>query len=353
MKNLHIFMQVFPLCIKILCMHKIIKKEVLFMCTSIAFRDGKFLFGRNMDIDYHFNGTVTITPRNFPLIFRNMPEIKNHLALIGMTATFKENNFPLYCEATNEKGLCMAGLDFTGNAYYPPLDKSGVSPFEIIPFILSQCCNVQDAKTLIKNISLTDIPFRNDVPLTDLHWHIADKNSSIVVEPLRKGIKIYDNTTDVLTNNPPFDFHLSNLCNYMNLTPYEPKSEFSEKLGLSTYGKGLGSFGLPGDFSPSSRFIKAVFMNYCSKTENDSHITQFFHILDSVAMIRGSVVTKSDTLNITDYSCCMDTDNNTYYIKSFLNNRITAITMNEKSMNENCLISIPVNNSQDILHITP
>ena len=86
------------------------------MCTCITYKNGDFYFGRNLDLDCSFNESVVLTPRNFPLEFRKAPKLNTHYAMIGMAS--KNDCFPLYAEAVNEKGLCMAGLNFPGNAYY-------------------------------------------------------------------------------------------------------------------------------------------------------------------------------------------------------------------------------------------
>ena len=81
-----------------------------FMCTCITYKNGDFYFGRNMDLEYSFGECVVITPRSFPLHFRHNRYLPEHYAMIGMAAGSEA--FPLYAEAVNEKGLCMAGLNF-------------------------------------------------------------------------------------------------------------------------------------------------------------------------------------------------------------------------------------------------
>ena len=117
---------------------------------------------------------------------------------------------PLYYDGMNEMGLCMAGLNFPANAYYPPPadGKDNITPFEFIPWILGGCKTVADAKTMINRINLVDIPFSKNLPLTPLHWIVADKKRCFTVEPMKDGMKLYENPVGVLTNNPPFDYHM-------------------------------------------------------------------------------------------------------------------------------------------------
>lgn len=117
--------------------------------------------------------------------------------------------------------------------------------------------------------------------LAQLHWIIADKNEAITVESIKDGIKIYDNPVGVLTNNPPFDKQMFNLNNYMNLSPKSPKNNFSDKLNLNMYSRGMGAIGLPGDLSSQSRFVRAAFVKTNSlsgETESES-VSQFFIFL--------------------------------------------------------------------------
>ncbi len=201
------------------------------MCTSIAMTTKDFYFGRNMDLDYQFGEHVVITPRNYPFQFRRAGMLKKHYAMIGMATV--EENYPLYAEAVNEKGLCMAGLNFPDNAYYPKqaqCGKENISQFELIPWILGKCSSVEEAKRLLNITCLIDIPFKSDMPVAPLHWHIADKNGSIVLEAMKNGIHVYDNPVQVMTNNPPFEFQMTNLGQYLNLTVDSPQNCFINPL---------------------------------------------------------------------------------------------------------------------------
>ena len=158
------------------------------MCTAITYTVSDHYFGRNLDYEHSFGEKIVITPRNFPLPFRHMKTINTHLALIGMAVVSED--YPLYFDATNEKGLSMAGLLFSENAFYRPLNKEcdNIPSFEFIPWVLSQCENVADAKKLIKKINITDDVFSPELPPSPLHWIIADRKESIVIEALREGI---------------------------------------------------------------------------------------------------------------------------------------------------------------------
>lgn len=321
------------------------------MCTSIAMNTEDFYFGRTMDIEYSFNEKVVYTPRNYPIPFRRNNTLHRHYAMLGMASVM--DGYPLYAEAVNERGLCAAALNFPDSAYYPPKEdpiKQNVSPFELILWLCAKCASITDVKQLLVSTHLVNIPFNDDLPLTPLHWHIADKERSLVLESTRNGLEIYDNPVGVLTNNPSFDFQTTNLCQYMNLTTTCPQNCFSNIKSLVPFGQGLGSFGLPGDYSPASRFVKAAYLSMNSVCEKDemSSISQLFHILDSVSMIRGSVVTSQKLYDTTTYACCMNATKGIYYYKTYSNSQLTAVDIRREDPDAEILKTYPLTTEPQI-----
>lgn len=112
-----------------------------------------------------------------------------------------------------------------------------VSPFELIPWVLGQCQSVHEAKKLLEQTNLLKVSFKKELPLTPLHFMIADRDECIVVEPMKEGVRIYDNPIKVLTNNPPFPYHLFHLNNYINITKKEPVNRFAKELPLEIYSR--------------------------------------------------------------------------------------------------------------------
>ena len=304
------------------------------MCTSIALRKVKALFGRNMDIDYNFGESIVNTPRNFPLHFKKVGTIEKHYAFIGTAAM--EDNFPLYAEAMNENGLYIAALKFPENAYCNETQTQGkinLAPYEIIPYVLSKCRNTSEALSLLSECQIVAIPFSDKLPLSPLHWHIADKGGSLTLEKTKDGMNIYHNPTDVLTNNPPFPFHLENRGHYENLSPRNPENSDTAMLGL-------GTVGLTGDFTPVSRFIR---MDYLVRNTpiNCDTVSHFFHILDNAAIPKGAVVTPDGKYHFTSYSCCFDADTLEMYFKTYEN---TDIRTSKLTPDGNALLALEMNN---------
>lgn len=310
------------------------------MCTAVTYKTKDFYFGRTLDYEFSYCDEVTITPRNYPFSFKYLGEINTHYAMVGMS--YVANDYPLYYEAINEKGLGVAGLNFVGNAHYHDFieGKDNIAQFELIPFILSKCTTVKEAKNLLNNINIVNISFSKDLPVAQLHWIIADKDECITVESVKEGLKIYDNPVGVLTNNPPFDKQMFQLNNYMHLSPKNPENSFSDKLNLDSYSRGMGALGLPGDLSSQSRFIKASFtkMNSVSGDSESESVSQFFHILGSVDQQRGCCELDNGEYEITIYSCCCNASKGIYYYTTYDNHQITAVDMNRENLNGNTLI---------------
>lgn len=313
------------------------------MCTAITYQTRDHYFGRNLDLEYSYNETVTITPRNYPFRFRQAGPLGRHYAMIGMA--YVTDDYPLYYDATNEKGLSMAGLHFPGNAVYrsEAVRRDPIAPFEFIPWILGQCATAAEAREQLAWIDLVDIAFREDLPPSPLHWLIADRQEAIVVEAVSDGLHVYDNPVGVLTNNPPFDFQMTNLCNYMGLHNGAPEKKFSDALELHAHSRGMGALGLPGDFSSVSRFVKAAFVkqNAVSEDSEAASVNQFFHMLGSVAMPRGCV-SVDGKYEITVYSSCCNTDRGIYYYTTYENSHITGIDLHKADLNAHTLFSYPL-----------
>lgn len=319
------------------------------MCTCVSYQSSSHYFGRNLDLEYSLNESVIITPRKYNAVEKQDDAFPTKYAMIGIGIVAED--YPLYYDATNEHGLSMAGLNFPGNAVYlPPKDNmTNITPFAFIPWILGRFRTVAQVKEIIDKINLIDQPFNQAYKLTPLHWMIADKNASIVVEPMADGLKVYENPVGVLTNNPPFDYHMHNLTNYLNLSRNQPDSCLWNQLQVTPYSRGMGAIGLPGDLSSASRFIRAAYMklNSADNKNETSEVSQFFHILDAVQQQRGAVPV-DDRYEITVYSSCCNTQNGVLYYKTYDNSQITAIDMHKRDLNNSDLYVYPLITEQQI-----
>lgn len=303
------------------------------MCTAISC--GAYA-GRNLDIDKSYGGEVIITPRNYKITFKEEACISSHYSMIGIGLNV--DGYPLYFDAVNEKGLYIASLNYVGNAKYFTIkpNKVNLAPYELILHILAKCKDITEAKREFERINLINIPFNDTLPLAELHFFIADRCSSVTVESDENGLNIYDNPTDVLTNNPSFPIHLFNLNNYQGLSPRPVKNFLCDKLTLQEYSHGLGALGLPGDLSSSSRFIRATFHKFNSQDEDG--IAKIMRLLSTVAMPDGSVKTNTG-YERTEYTSAVDLDRCIYCYRTYDSLCPYAVTLSEDTLDANALIT--------------
>ncbi len=311
------------------------------MCTALTYKSNNFYFGRTLDLDISYGEHVTVMPRKYPLSMRCVSDINRHYALIGMAAV--KENYPLFFEATNEKGLSMAGLNFPGNAFYGDYidGKDNIAPFELIPYILGNCTCLKDAVKLTERLNIINLPFSDTLPPSPLHWIISDKSGSVTLESTSGGLKVYENPYGVLTNNPTFDYQMMNLNNYMHLHQAPAENRLSPENEFNNYSLGMGALGLPGDFSSMSRFVRGVFITRKSsvKKSEEESVGQFFRMLSIVSIPEGCVLTKDGKNHFTRYSCCCNTDKGVYYYNTYENYRIHSVDMFEKDIESDKLFT--------------
>ena len=239
-----------------------------------------------------------------------------------------EENNTVYAVEESEKGMTLS--------HYLHLRSRTLTPAE--------------ARTLLEKTNIVNIPFSDQLPLAQLHWLIADKTGSIVVESTADGLHIYDNPVGVLTNNPPFPQQLFTLNNYRALSPRTPAATFADGLDLPVYSRGLGALGLPGDLSSQSRFVRAAFVKMNSKSgdsETES-VGQFFHILHAVEQQRGCCELDGGKYEITLYTSCCNADRGIYYYTTYGNHQITAVDMHRENLDGTRLVRYPLGQGEKI-----
>lgn len=321
------------------------------MCTAATYKTKDFYFGRTLDYEFSYGDEITITPRNYPFHFRHSDKAPDsHYAIIGMAHV--AGDYPLYYDAINEKGLGMAGLNFVGNAVYaePVSDKENVAQFEFIPWILSQCATLKEARQRLSTMNLTNTQFSENFPCAQLHWILADASGCLVIESMQDGLHIYENPVGVLTNNPPFPQQMFQLNNYQSLSPRQPENTFAPGLELQSYSRGMGALGLPGDLSSASRFAKVAFTKINSRSGDSEleSVSQFFHILGSVDQQRGCCEVAKGKYEITLYTSCCNTTKGIYYYTTYENHQINAVDMHRENLDTTVLIRYPVLAKQNI-----
>ncbi len=298
------------------------------MCTAINFSDKQrnWYFGRTMDFSYDLNPSIYICPRNYNWknVSSNM-QIKNKYSFIGMGQKVEDI---VFADGVNEKGLAVASLYFPGFAKYEKMytnKKYNIDSVNIVKFLLGNCSNIDEACFLLYNTSIIGIKDNITNTIAPLHWIIVDSNGKcLILENREDGMHLLLNPIGVLTNSPNLEWHITNLRNYMNLSPIQYNESRWEKIYLTPFGQGAGLIGIPGDFTPPSRFVRAAFLKSHVEIPNNKNeaIITYFHIMESVSIPKGIVVTSSGKNDYTQYTSFMDLKNCEYFIKTYNNTQI-------------------------------
>ncbi|MFI3284731.1 MAG: choloylglycine hydrolase [Erysipelotrichaceae bacterium] len=309
------------------------------MCTAftLASKDNQHFFGRNMDLEYDFNQSVMMIPRNYK--WENVVDQSKHMtsyAMIGMGTILFDH--PMIAEAMNEKGLAVAGLNFPHYCGYEQEVIEGdvnIGPFDVALWILSHFESVNQLKETLETLHIIDRPFNQHVPNATLHWIVSDKeNQSIVIECVEGKMNVHDNPLGLLGNSPTFDWHMTHLNQYTMLNVQHQKPVQWLNHTLTPDGQGTGLIGLPGDVYPASRFVRAAFLKTHSQhIENAPQtIAQVFHILGNLAMVAGSVITEDDKQDLTRYSSCMWLETGVYYYWTYETIGVHAIALHNQDL---------------------
>lgn len=308
------------------------------MCTSLTLKslDDKNFLARTMDFPLTFNESVHLIPRNFKWnSVADKKEYKSKYASLGMSIVM--NNHPVLADGINEKGLCCATLYFPGFAHYSKElseKKINLAPYDFVYFVLSNCANLEEVIEKVKMVDFIDVPLSFLGITPPLHWTVTDRSGrSIAIENTIEGLKITENPIGVMTNSPEIGWHLTNLRQYIGANPIQNKEVKWGELNLNAFGQGSGTFGIPGDYTPPSRFIRAAYLKHVSVPANDEieGVTSIFHILANCEVPKGAVLKDGKDLDFTLYTAAMCSESCTYYYKTYENSQIEAINM----LNEN------------------
>lgn len=316
------------------------------MCTAISLTTSNHYFGRTLDYEFSYGESVVIVPHAFKFAYRHRDSSSRHFAIIGTAHV--EDGYPLFYDAANEAGLCMAGLNFVGNAVYDDFDENDhqndqIAQFELVPWVLSNCRTTDDARRLLSHTKVVNTPFSEKLPPSPLHWLIADKNSAVTLEIGVGGMKIFDNNVGVLTNNPPFEVQMIMLAGYAGLSSKQPKASIGGELELPLYSRGMGAVGLPGDLSSPSRFARAAFTKVnlvCEESDRES-LSGFFRILGTVEQTKGCCKV-GEKYEYTIYTSCINADRGIYYYKTYDSLGISAVNMHDFDIDSEEMTSRPM-----------
>ena len=338
----------------------------LFACTGIALETEKssYVNGRTVEFGIQLDMSVAVIPRN--TVFHGETPIGN-----GITYTSKYGAVGIFCfdkivlmDGINEKGLSAAAFYFPGYASYAKVNRwnasKALSPLDFTNWVLTQFATVKEVKDALSSVIITNTIFKDwgeNAP-PPMHYIVYDKaGNSIVIEPLNGKLKVYDNKLGVITNSPTFDWHLTNLNNYIHLTPENVTKGSIAELNLKPFGQGTGMSGLPGDFTPPSRFVRAAFFSKSSVPSKSSQdaVKQAFHILNQFDIPKGVVSGKDNGKTSYDYTMLTsvkDSKELSYFYRTYEDQGIECVNLHQVDLDAKHIKTKKTDSTQKIYNVS-
>lgn len=322
------------------------------MCTSIRFstRPGHFFFARNLDWSCGYGQVPLVIPRNYAYESAFCGRHDSGYAVVGMGITASRPQgaaeIPLYFDCANEAGLAVGGLNFPGYAEYEKESrekKTNVAAYEFPFWLARRFASVDEAERALSGVAVVGESVNEGYPVSYLHWMIADKDRSIVVECMADGLHVYHDDADVLANQPTFPWHRENLRNYLNCSSAFPSVASWGKAELIPYGAGAGMRGLPGDYYSPSRFVRAAYLNahYPQQDTEQGNVTRAFRTLGGVSMVKGAAAMGDGTSEYTVYTGGFSSETQRYYYSTYDDPTVRYVSLRDFDLDGGEIVSDP------------
>jgi choloylglycine hydrolase len=317
-----------------------------FACTGISLKaeDGAAIRGRTLEFGFPMQSKVLIVPAGKEFT-GTLPDGGKGLAYTSRYGMVGANalGLPVILDGLNDQGLSVGLFYFPGYASYTPVTpdnaKRAIAPHEFGLWALANFTTVDEVREGVKDIVVVPTPAAGlgsaQGAVAPAHFFLQDKSGkSIVVEPVDGTLKVHDAPLGVMANAPTYDWHMTNLANYINLSPKDIDPKKLGSITLSALGSGAGMLGLPGDFTPPSRFVRAAMFSQTAtpnKTAEDA-VLSVFHILNQFDIPKGSVVNAAvgePTPEITEWTSVNDLKNLRWYFRTFTDQSIRMVDLQE------------------------
>lgn len=334
-------------------------------CTGIELKakDGSIVNGRTVEFGIPLDLSALVIPRNYA--FKGtLPDGTTGISYQAKYAVVGANTFgePSIVDGINEKGLVAAMFyfpNYAGYATVTPQNKThALAPTEFTNWLLTQFATVDEVKQNLKSIAIVQTPMKSWGGIPPFHYVVYDKTgASIAIEPINGQLKVYDNPLGVMTNSPTFDWHLTNLSNYINLSPMSAPNVTVDGMKLQQFGQGSGLHGLPGDFTPPSRFVRAaIFSASAAPSDNAQQaVMQAFHILNQFDIPVGAVRSKDNNQTIDESTIATtvrDPQNLNYYYRTYDDQTIRMVNLNSFDLNAKELKTISMKGMTPVVDVS-
>lgn len=336
-------------------------------CTGIVHSaaNGDVVYARTLEFGEDFvSFTLLFTPREMNHVAQSNSQgpkgvqWKNKYAYIG----FNPFGLPVLADGLNEKGLACGAFYFPGWAEYQQVvEKTSdpISNLDVVGWILGNFSSVNEAVSALKNTTVIGFNYQPWGIIPPLHYIIVDqKGNKVIIEYVKGKLNVYETDIGTITNSPSYDWHLINIRNYIGLRALnKPSIEINGK-NIIAFGQGTGAIGLPGDFTPPARFIRAAFLNQVTLTEKDSlgEIERAFKILNQFDIPKGAVLDKQDgkeTYEETQWTSAADLSKTHYYFKTAKNPNVRFVDFKDLDLNAKEPKSISIDQKQTFVDVSP
>lgn len=338
-------------------------------CTGIRLiaTDGSVVYARTLEFNVDLDSDVSMVPRGYART-GTTPQGANGLRWSSNYASIGVNGvgMPVLFDGVNEKGLAAGMFYFpttAGYMRYTAADAGNtIAPWEVDSWILENFATVEEVKRNIGRITVAVVVFSKWGFVPPIHYVVHDAiGKSIVIEYVEGKLHVYDNVIGVMTNSPAFDWHMLNLRNYLNFSMVNAPPVDVGGVKLTGFGQGTGMLGMPGDFTPPSRFVRAVAYSTSvlpSKT-GDEAVLQAFHILNNFDIPEGSSREEHTDAhgNImadhTIWTSASDLKARRFYFRTYQNSQIRSVDLMKMPLDAKTITSISMKGPEVIRSLNP
>jgi choloylglycine hydrolase len=330
------------------CIIFVLLQSISFACTDFVIKaeDGAVVNGRSMEFPVDMKANIWLIPRGNQ--FTSVTDKKitgiswtNRYGFLAFDAFNVKNGF---VDGLNEKGLSCSALAFGTVKYQPAVPGKFVTWKDFVGWVLGNFASVDEVKKALPNINIADSYVKEIKGNMGMHIAIHDKDGNSIVVELKDGnLEVFDNPLGVMTNRPGFDWHMNNLRNYVHLGVTDKKSRKLNGVEIEPMGVGSGMLGLPGDWTPPSRFVRTAFaVDGILKPKNAAEaVNAAEHILNVVDIPKGVIKEHPSALMpfVTIYGYAQwvtikDTANREVYFKTYDNTAWKKVDMKKFDLNK-------------------
>ena len=339
--------------------------SLVWACTGITTKpkDGSIIFARTLEFAVDIKSNIIVVPRGKEYVGTapgDKPGLrwKTKYGIVGANAF----DLAVTVDGLNEKGLQVGLFYFPGFAKYQEIKAQDLSkalaPWELGVFLLGTCSDVKEAVAAAKDVRVGEALQKDMGFVPGVHYILTDSSGeSVVLEYVGGDLKIHQNPLGVCTNSPTFDWHMTNLSNYVNMTVSNvPKIDVGGK-EIKGLGQGSGMLGIPGDFTPPSRFVRAVAFSKSALPVETARegVLQSFHILNQFDIPKGAARGLEHGMEVADYTqwtSAADLKNVRYYFRAYENSRIRMIDLKAVDFDAKEIRTISIKGEEQIEDVT-